>query len=405
MRISISTIGTRGEVQPVLALARQLQSLGHTPVLCVPPNFKEWVESFGIECVPVGIDVRQHMAKAATVKRKPTKTEMRGLVQWSVREFFTKLQAASRGGDLVVVAGGIQVAGRTIAESMDVPYVYAAFCPVTLPSDRHPPPMIRAQTLPRFVNRLLWLKQGNWNRTFGAVLNEERARLGLGMVRDVQRHVLTDRPWLAADAALAPFEGSARVEQTGAWLLDDAAALPDDLERFLADGEPPIYFGLGSMTASAETARLFVSAARALGRRAVLLKGWAELELDDLRADCTLIGDVSHQTLFPRVAAIVHHGGAGTTTAAARAGRPQVVIPHLYDQHYHAHRVRELGIGERGPAIKELTLPRLIGALRECLNLETAGRAEAFAPRIRRDGARLAAERLVAVARSRQPAL
>jgi vancomycin aglycone glucosyltransferase len=92
-------------------------------------------------------------------------------------------------------------------------------------------------------------------------------------------------------------------------------------------------------------ARAAAQAARALGRRVIVSRGWAELSLVDDGTDCLAIGEVNQQALFTRVAAVVHHGGAGTTTAAARAGAPQIVIPQHYDQHYWARRVAELGIG------------------------------------------------------------
>ena len=402
MKAAISSIGTRGEVQPILALALELQSLGHSAVLCVAPNFKRWVESFGVECVPLGLDVEQFTRKRAVTKRKPSRAEMRELVPGFVRESFKVLGETARGCDLIVVCGGVQAAGRSIAESLKLPYVYATYCPVTLPSPRHAPPMIRSQSLPRFLNRLLWRSMG-WvgNRVFRDSVNEERAKLGLSPVADVQRHVSTDHPWVAADAVLAPADSASGMQatQTGAWFLADPTELPDELERFLTAGEAPIYFGFGSMAASPETAGMVIQAARTLGRRALILQGWAKLAAIDAKDDCLSIGDVNHEKLFPRVAAIVHHGGAGTTTAAARAGKPQVVVPFLYDQYYWSHRVRQLGIGASGPTSKKLTADALVGALRECLKPEKVAAAQAIAGRVQLDGARRAAERLVAIAR------
>ena len=112
---------------------------------------------------------------------------------------------------------------------------------------------------------------------------------------------------------------------------------------------------------------MLIAAARAVGRRAVISHGWGNLDVIDRGADCIAIGDVDHAKLFPRVAAVVHHGGAGTTTAAASAGAPQLVVPHLYDQHYWANRVRRLGIGVAGPLAARLTTDALVAALRRCL--------------------------------------
>jgi vancomycin aglycone glucosyltransferase len=398
MKVAMSSVGSRGDVQPTLALALELQSLGHSAVLCVAPNFKKWVESFGVACIPLGQDLEQFTTNNVRSKRKHPRAEMRKQVPESVRENFRVLGDAARGCDMVVVGGALQVAGRSIAEWLKRPYVYATFCPVTLPSPHHPPPMIRSQTLPRFVNRLLWRStEWVWNRIFRDAVNEERTKLGLNPLEDVQRHVLTDQPWLAADAVLAPADEAIemRASQTGAWLLADFTELPEDLERFLESGEAPIYFGFGSMAASPEKARLLILAARALGCRTVISQGWSNLGAADAAADCMSIGDVNHEKLFPRVAAVVHHGGAGTTTAAARAGKPQVVIPFLYDQYYWAHRVQRLGVGVSGPLARNLSADALVGALRECLKPETVASARALAGRIQLNGARIAAERLI----------
>ncbi len=380
--------------------------MGHSASLCVPPNFKGWVESLGIECVPIGLDVQKStskMAQANAKHKKPSKAELRALAAYSVREYFRATLEAARGFDLIVVAGALQMAGRSVAEALRIPYVYAAYCPAALAAADHPPPKIRtrirSQTLPRVANAILWkLDRRSWNRRFRATINDQRAALGLNPIADVQRYVSTDSPWLAADPILGPAKGGdeMQVSQTGTWFLSsNTVPLPDELERFLAAGEPPIYFGFGSMRASAGKGELLVRAARALGQRAIIAQGWGQLAPIDGAADCISIGEVNHELLFPRVAAIVHHGGAGTTATAARAGKPQAVVPHLYDQYYWAHRIEKLGIGHSGPAASQLSAEGLIATVRRCLEPEVIARAKAMAPRIEPHGARIAAERLV----------
>ncbi|HEU0052099.1 MAG TPA: nucleotide disphospho-sugar-binding domain-containing protein, partial [Longimicrobium sp.] len=134
---------------------------------------------------------------------------------------------------------------------------------------------------------------------------------------------------------------------------------------------------------------------RALGRRAIVLRGWADLSLIDDQPDCIAIGEVNQQALFKSVSAVVHHGGAGTTTAAARAGAPQVVIPQHYDQHYWAMRVHHLGIGS-AHAGSTPTTESLKSALADALRPDVSARARTVATAVRDDGARFAAERLVA---------
>ena len=214
--------------------------------------------------------------------------------------------------------------------------------------------------------------------------NANRARLSLAPVDDVIGHILTDRPWLAADATLAPVPSTPgmRVVQTGAWILPDSSALAAELEAFLDRGEPPVYLGFGSMPAAEGTSRTLIDAARAVGRRVILSQGWADLGLVDNAPDCLAIGDVNQQALFPRVAAVVHHGGAGTTTAAARAGVAQVAVPMFGDQFYWGRRIRDLGIGAAVPAAG-LSAQALGAALHEVLAPEVAARARSSQEKLR----------------------
>jgi len=247
----------------------------------------------------------------------------------------------------------------------------------------------------------------NYNALFGDALNTHRASIGLPPVDNVRDHVITDRPWLAADPTLCPSQGMTDLDvvQTGAWVLPDDRPLPDGLEAFLDAGAPPVYVGFGSMPmhASTDVAQVAIEAVRAQGRRVLVSHGWADLALIDDRDDCFVVGEVNQQALFGRVAAVVHHGGAGTTTTAARAGAPQVVVPQIADQPYWAGRVAELGIGTAhdGPTP---TTESLSAALRTTLTPETRARATAVAGTIRTDGATVAATLLLdAVSRERPP--
>src|SRR5262249_39826946 len=149
------------------------------------------------------------------------------------------------------------------------------------------------------------------NLLFRDALNNHRAGLGLPPVADVRDYVITNRPLLAADPVLSPWQpADLDVVQTGAWLLPDERPVPAGLLEFLDAGEPPVYVGFGSMPmrTSTDLGRVVTVAVRAHGRRAVLSRGWADLgSIDD---DCFVVGESNHQALFRRAAAVVHHGGA-----------------------------------------------------------------------------------------------
>ena len=256
-----------------------------------------------------------------------------------------------------------------------------AFQQLTLPSPHRPPLAYPGRPFPPEVtdNRVLWdLDAQSINALFGEALNTNRASIGLPPVDNVRDHVIGDRPWLATDPILDPWQEMPDLDvvQTGAWIVPDERPLPAELVAFLDAGTPPVYVGFGSMPmhASTDAARVAIEAVRAQGRRVLVGRGWADLALIDDADDCFAVGEVNHQALFGRVAAVVHHGGAGTTTTAARAGAPQVVVPQLADQPYWAGRVAELGIGAAhdGPTP---TFESLSAALKAALTPETRARA------------------------------
>lgn len=406
MKILLSSIGSRGDVQPILALALELQALGHRALICAAPNFQTWVESFGVDFTPIGPDLEQWTRASVTAPKlmpEPTLEQRRQFATPFVADQFRVVTQAAQGCDLMVVGGVLQTAGHSVAEALKIPYIYAAYCPAVLPTPDLPPAKMDAhypQSQPASTNRTLWVEEeAMFNGIFRDAINAQRAALGLTAIESVHRHISTDQPWLAADPVLGPagipLDTNMDITQTGAWLLSDPAPLPEQLETFLDEGEPPLYFGFGSMSASEQTSRVLVEAARALGRRAIISQGWGGLNVIDGGTDCLSIGNVNHEKLFPRVAVVAHHGGAGTTTTAARAGRPQVIVPHKYDQFYWAHRVQALGVGVSGAAAQELTVETLVDALRECLMPEMSNCAQALAGRIEPHGGRLSAERLI----------
>jgi vancomycin aglycone glucosyltransferase len=402
MRVLLSTIGSRGDVQPLVALASQLRALGQEVRLCVPPDFRDWIEGLGIPVIPIGPEVRSSaVASRPALPAPPSREQMRQIIEATVATQFETITAAARDCDVIVAATALQIAAGSVAERMGIPYVFAAYSTTVLPSPHHAPPPLRTlgeTPAPATAdNRELWASDARrWNDTWGAALNAHRASAGLIPITDVRSYMLTDRPWLAADPTLAPWPDPAdrAVFQTGAWILPDERALSPELETFLDAGEAPVYFGFSSMHAPPELSQVMIQTARALGRRAIVSRGWADLSLVDNEPDCLGIGEVNLQTLFTRVAAVVHHGGAGTTTLAALAGTPQVVIPQIYDQHYHARRIQQLGIGAaHSPGTP--TINSLTEALERVLGPDVAARAHSIAAVVRRDGAQVAAHRLM----------
>jgi vancomycin aglycone glucosyltransferase len=398
MRVLLSTIGSRGDVQPLVALGLELRDLQCDVRFCVPPDFRQWIEGLGLAVTPIGPEVRPTAKASAVATISPD--GRRRMIEGTVAAQFQTIAEAARDRDIIVGATTLQIAAPSIAEHLGIPYVFAAYCPTVLPSPHHAPPVLLAlgdKPAPVLSDYSeLWTEdRRRWNDTWRPLLNAQRASLGLASIDEVHAHVITNQPWLAADPTLAPWPESPGISvfQSGAWILNDERPLAAELEAFLDAGDPPIYVGFGSMRAPESLSRVMIESARALGKRIVLLRGWAELLTVDDEPDCIAIGEVNQQELFKRVAAVVHHGGAGTTTAAARAGAPQLVIPQHYDQHYFAQRIEQLGTGVAHRS-RDLGVDALTAELERVLHPTVADRAHILASRIRDDGPAIAAKAL-----------
>ena len=401
MRVLLTAVGTRGDVQPALALALELRKRGHAVRLCISPNFVDWANGIGLEAVPMGVEMRMPGRNSGAM---PTLTpeelrRMRESMPDLITDQFQTIGAAVDGCDVIVGANAHQYAAPSIAEHAGIGCVTAVYAPVALPSPEVAPPPAPGQVIdPRTAITEQWRNTAMvWNERALDRINNNRGRLGMDPIDDVLDYVLTDHTWLAADAALAPLPATPgrQVFQPGTWVLADRTPLPADLEAFIESREPPIFAGFGSMPAAADVARRLIGAARAVGRRIIVSRGWADLDLVDEAADCIGVDDVSHDLLFTRVAAVVHHGGAGTTAAAARAGVPQVITPLFGDQFYWASRIVDLGVGATTPHTT-MTEESLTGALRKGLDAAVVDRARRLARQVRWDGAEIAAKRLEA---------
>ncbi|MFI7536786.1 glycosyltransferase [Streptosporangium sp. NPDC049376] len=406
MRVVLSTYGSRGDVEPLVALAVRLREHGVEVRVCAPPDedFARRLAGVGVPLVPVGPS-----ARALTTAAPPSAGDLPRRAAEVIAGQFEALVPAAEGCDALVATGMMPAAAGalSVAERLGVPSVSVTFQQLTLPSPYHAPLAYPGRPFPPEVTdrRTRWdLDARNINELFGEALNVNRTAAGLPPVDDVRGYVVGERPWLATDPVLDPWRETPELDvvQTGAWTLPDERPLPAELTAFLDAGEPPVYVGFGSMPMRSVKAEAVVEAVRARGRRVVLARGWADLAPIGGRDDCFVVGEVNHQALFARVAAVVHHGGAGTTTTATRAGAPQVVVPQAADQPYWAGRVAELGVGvaHDGPAPTAESLSAALGAI---LSPETRARATAVADTVRADGTAVAARLLLDMIGEKRP--
>lgn len=394
MRVSVLTAGSRGDVEPFLALGGRLRAAGHSARLVTHREFEPVVRAAGLAFAELPGDPKATLAgpegRALLAARNPVTLvrRLREVVGPELRASLTAAIDACDDAD-VVVYSTLVAFGPTVAEHLGVPVVAAHLSPNTptraFPMTAMPTPVPAAlnHATWRFSEALLW-------RAFRPLLDEQRAGLGLPPLprRPPSPRRRPPRLYGFSPAVVPPpADWTPTDHVTGYWFADvDAdAALPPALADFLAAGEPPVYLGFGSMPDQdpSAAAELLLTAARRVGRRAVLSSGWSGLSPADTTDDVLVVGDVPHRALFPRCAAAVHHGGAGTTAAAVLAGIPSVVVPFFADQFFWGRRVTQLGVGTATPARDRVTADVLADALRAALPRASAARAL---------GARVAAE-------------
>ena len=348
MKIVLAPAGSRGDIQPMLALGVGLARRGHGVVLCVPTNFRAAVEERGLAFASAGHDTEALLRAEGEGVFNPS--YFARLLRELLPAHLEHVRAAAEGADVLV--GNIATAmGPTAAELVGARYVWAAFQRSAFTTAEEPP------VLTGWKPRSPWVHKASWfaarvilERVLGPTINGARIAHGLAPVQRVLRHLEEAGPvLLATDPTLfpAPRDWVMPAHTTGYWFLDAPDdPLPDDVEEFLRAGPPPVYIGFGSMPVAdpAQRTRTIVEAVERAGVRAFVSAGWGRLGAAALPSSCFALGPVSHGALFPRVAAVVHHCGAGTTAAALRAGAPQIPVPHAYDQPMWAARVRALGV-------------------------------------------------------------
>ena len=393
MRIAIVCNDTRGGIQPYVALALGLRAAGHDVRAIAPADLAPMFSARGLETAPLSGSIEEIMRGSGGVTEKG----MLASIRFAAREMPRRLGQwtrealdACQGVELITGGIGGMVVALSVAEKVGVPFVEAHLQPVGAPSRDYPGVLMPG--IPA------WL--GSAGRRLSHALTQEllwgpfrgamaRARHDVLGLRGRPSSSAGQPVLYAFSRHVVPVPPSARQERhvTGYWSLTAPAdsSLPGELEAFLDLGGPVVSIGFGSMATQDPRAvtELVLGAVRDAGVRAVSLSGWGGLERTGA-PELFPISSVPHDQLFPRVAAVVHHGGAGTTAAGLRAGVPSVVIPFTMDQPFWASRVAALGVGPAPIPRSRLTRGRLANAIRQAVDdAPMAARAATLGARIR----------------------
>lgn len=400
MKIFMSTMGTRGDIQPFIALGQGLQAAGHQVALCTAEGYRSFVEEHGVPYAYMNNEfltiINSQEGQAATEGDRPALglyKKMGPIIRRALDDEWQAVQAFQP--DLMIFQPKM-LGSYHIAEKLQLPLWLALPLPFYAPTSAFPNPVFSGVRLGGWFNRLSYRLMELASAMYAGVTNDFRVKtLGLAPRRrfasTLARADGTPLPSLYAYSPYlvpTPADFPAHVHVTGYWFLQQRPTWqpPEKLVRFLQAGPPPIYVGFGSMsgTTGAKRAQIVIEALQRTGQRGLLASGWGGLQTGDLPETICQIEAAPHDWLFPQVAAVVHHGGSGTTAAGLRAGKPTIICPFIADQPFWGKVVYEHGVGPQPIPQRKLTVEGLAAAITTAVsNTALQERAAALGSHIR----------------------
>jgi len=393
MKFVAVTYGTEGDTRPLAALARALTDAGHEARLLADRGTLGAAAALGVPATAIAGDIRAALqpgqALAGIVGRRgggfsDTAKALAYIANTHAEAWMRDTLEAARGCDAVILGGLAAFVGFSVAEHLGFPAIGTGLIPIT-PTAAFPSPFLPPGRIPgwlnrtshRLVNDLIW-------RAFRARINAARAAT---MGQAPRRRLWTGQPMLygiSPSLLPRPPDWPDNAQICGQWVPPAAGwSPPDSLAEFLGAGEPPLYLGFGSMAALDRRALLAALIPAVDGRRALFYPGWSGIQASDLPGNFLAIGDTPHDWLFPRVSIAVHHGGAGTSHSAVRAGVPSVVVPFAGDQFFWADCLRRAGVAPPPIAAKGLTASALARAIASADGAAMRSRAAALGTSMR----------------------
>ncbi|MDJ0588568.1 MAG: glycosyltransferase [Pleurocapsa sp. MO_226.B13] len=406
MKIAIWTLGTRGDVQPLVALALGLKNIGYEPLVISAKNYQEFVEGFALEYCPLEVDMRQIIQTEEAQKMARSDNPLKfftshlgktGKLKQLGLAIQEEIWQACLNCDAIIWHPGMSN-GYFMAKELRIPSIMASPFPLS-PTKDYPAIVfyngLRLGKLYNLISHFVF-ERGFWLLSRSAVrefwqnksqnnpvsltpASQLQAKSGMPIIYGYSEHLFS-----------RPSEWSDNIHITGSWTLEEPQwTAPLDLINFIESGKPPLYVGFGSikdLKKFQETIEIVLKALELSNQRAVIAMGWNSLDLNQtLPKNVFLIDKAPHTWLFPKMAAVIHHGGAGTTAAGLSAGKPTIIIPHAADQPAWGRRVYELGVGSKPIFKTELTAERLAGAIAFALEPQVVAKASKLGEKLRKE--------------------
>ncbi|MEJ8302657.1 glycosyltransferase [Saccharibacillus sacchari] len=379
-KIVLASEGSNGDLLPILAIGQRLMKSGNQITICAPPNNEKFVKSLGFEFIPIGIDFQALLTEHADkiMGKNPIRI-MRltiSILKEQVQRHIKDLIRVTKDADMLI-ASGLIYAAKSVAEYRQIPFKLSIAIPQVLPSNEYAPLLVNSLNNPPWLNRFLWWGEGVFqNRILLNTLNEERRKLALQPIKDIRFHLLNDLI-IPADPLLQKVKTYPQYNymQTGYWHLEEAEIEPSVCE-FIEKGSPPIFIGFGSSTDpnSLQTKAMLNEVIQKSGHRFIISKGWADLGVGLENENVKIIDFAPYLKMFPKMVAVIHHGGAGTTHCAARSGVPQIIVPHAMDQYRWGDTIVKKKLGSSPIPRSKLTAEKLLQAIEQVTTDETIKR-------------------------------
>lgn len=391
MKFAVAVHGTRGDVEPCAAVGLELLSRGHDVRFAVPPNLVSFVEKAGIApVVPYGVDSQQQLdadifRRYWTIRNPITALrELRRYLTQGWAEMSTTLTSLGDGAELLLTGTTYQEVAANVAEYYAIPLAALHYFPARANSRALP---IRLP--PRLIRSVMTAAEWAYWRVLKDAEDAQRRELGLpkATVHSVRRIVQGGALEIQAyDELFFPGlaeEWCGRRPFVGSMTMESGTDTDDEVASWIAGSKPPIYFGFGSMPvpSPSDTIALITQVCAELGERALICTGaWDAADISHTD-HVKLVRTVNHAEVFPDCRAVVHHGGAGTTTAGIRAGVPTLILWIGADQPIWGTQIKRLGVGT-SRRFSRMTHDSLLAALRSVLAPHYASRAGAVADQI-----------------------
>lgn len=379
MNITILTYGSRGDVQPYLALAAGLQKKGCQVKLAAPHRFAKFVAGYNIPFVPLAGDPEEISKRFNDAGHNPLKmvSGIRDYVNSIAVDVARDAFIACENADLIVHSFLFTTGAHSFAYQRGIPDVSIQTFPIFAPTREYPPVAMSSIPSGPLSHFSHWLNtQVFWyggNSGYHQKRKQHPDIFSLDLLwpfADKPPHRPTPLLFAVSPTVLPPArEWTNRAHLTGYFFLDTPTDYqpPAELSRFLESGPAPVCVTFGSMLhrSSESIARSVMDAIRKTGQRAIILTGWDGWKGQRPSENFLFIDSAPHDWLFPRCKAVIHHGGAGTVAAGLRVGIPNIVIPFAGDQMFWGKRVYAIGAGPSPIAVKSLTTVRLAVAISE----------------------------------------